>query len=236
MKAAAGRRRWLVRILLGGMLAAMGFLAADLLSDRAQAPAVVALSPEHGLAAAAPAPPRLSTEPTEPTGSQDRGEPAPGLAPAPVLHPRDEAEWQGMRVNTAAQALCDTSSRCGLGMACHEGKCGPCASDTECAAGEACVLDHCLPAAQVQCHSRRDCSGDESLCVLTGYSPDPRGNAAMAARCQSAQGGTAAVAVSPAAGVPAPAPAAAPGTAAPPTAGDPQALLEGVRAHARATL
>jgi hypothetical protein len=221
-------RRWTAGLVLGGVLAAAGFLIAQRVSPRGEpGPAVIALSQEHGLASPAPSLPRAAGPGTEAAGSPtaSRGEPAPGLAPAPVFHPRDEGEWQGMQVNTAAQALCDTSSRCGLGMACHGGTCGPCAADDECAAGEACVLDHCVPRAQVACRSRRDCAGGEELCVLTGYSSDPRGNAAMMAKCQPAQGGTPAPAAEPVAGVPAPAGESAP-----------QALLDAVRAHARATL
>jgi hypothetical protein len=222
-------RRWAARTLLGGALAAVGFLAAYLLAHRAApGPEVIALSPDRGLASPAKAAPRLPLPAAEDAAAPPAPElqaPSPGLAPAPVLHPRDEKEWQGMLVNTAAQALCDSSSRCGLGMACHQGQCGPCAADSECAAGESCVLDHCVPAAQVECHSRRDCSGEETLCVLTGYSPDPRGNAGMKARCQQARGGTPAAAAEPVAGV-----------SAPPAEGAPQELLEAVRAHARATL
>ena len=247
MSAARGRRwtaRWTARLLLGGALAAAGFLVASLrseLGDRAAPePAVIALSSERGLAAPSAARPALAVSP-DPAMAQPAapGEPAPGLAPAPVLHPRDEGEWQGMRVNTAAQALCDTSSRCGLGMACHEGTCGPCAADDECAAGEACVLDHCVPAAQVECRSRRDCAGaaEDQLCVLSGYSPDPRGNASMMARCQATQGGAPAAGAEPVAVVSAPAAGGAPAAAsAPASESAPQALLESVRAHARAAL
>lgn len=105
----------------------------------------------------------------------------------PVFHPRDPAEWQGMIVNLSAMAICDTSARCGLAMACHSGKCGPCTSDIECAINEICILDHCIQKKNADCRSYRDCN-DAELCILSGYSSDPRGNAEMVARCQLTSG------------------------------------------------
>ena len=104
--------------------------------------------------------------------------------------PRPADEWQGMRVDRATQARCGGADSCGLAMACLDGgRCGPCQADSQCAAGEACVLDHCVLAPRAACRSRTDCGSDE-LCVLTGYSADPRGNAAMAARCLPSSGGS----------------------------------------------
>jgi hypothetical protein len=116
----------------------------------------------------------------------------PGAAPAPVFVPRPAGEWQGMLVNTALQATCDTSSRCGLAMACHEdGVCGACTADSDCAGGEVCALDHCVRQAQAACRHASDCGGG-ALCVLSGYSTDARGNGAMTASCLAAGGGVAA--------------------------------------------
>jgi hypothetical protein len=100
-------------------------------------------------------------------------------------HPRDPSEWQGMLVDLDSMAPCDTTERCGLAMVCHSGKCGPCVVDEHCAMGEVCVLDHCVLQDNAHCRSYRDC-GDGELCVLSGYSSDPRGNAEMLARCQHA--------------------------------------------------
>ena len=73
-------------------------------------------------------------------------------------------------------------------MACIEGTCGPCVRDSQCADGESCVLDHCVPEESVACQTRNDCANDE-LCILTGYSNDPRGNADMQAKCLADTGG-----------------------------------------------
>ena len=134
--------------------------------------------------------------PTAPTRSHyrpalpsDAPAPAPGRDPArpgagPSLEhaPRDPAEWQGMLVNTTFQALCDTSSRCGLAMACDAGRCGACARDSDCATGEVCSLQHCVLSSLAACRSRADCPTGE-LCLLTGYASDPRGNGDMRAYC-----------------------------------------------------
>jgi len=109
----------------------------------------------------------------------------------PVYHPRAEREWQGMRVDMSMRALCEGAKSCGLAAACLEHQCGPCDSDDQCGDGEVCVLDHCLIAENVQCRSRRDCPGSEALCVLSGYSSDPRGNGEMRAYCLEPKGGVA---------------------------------------------
>lgn len=108
-----------------------------------------------------------------------------------TLHPRDTREWQGMLVDLSMQALCDGSTSCGLAMACLPSKkCGPCQRDRDCGNGERCALDHCVLAENVQCTSRSECASGE-LCVLSGYTPDPRGNAEMKASCLGAMGGKA---------------------------------------------
>lgn len=106
----------------------------------------------------------------------------PGVGPPIEYAPRATDEWQGMLVNTSLQALCDTSERCGLAMACLGDRCGPCSSDDDCAAGEACAMQHCVVAALAHCRSRADCPGSE-LCMLTGYGEDPRGNHDLEAYC-----------------------------------------------------
>jgi hypothetical protein len=109
--------------------------------------------------------------------------------PAQDLYPRDPDEWQGMRVDVSMlQVECRTSEQCGMAMRCHDGRCWPCQADTDCASDEACVLEHCLRSSAVHCRSRRDC-GAEMLCVLSGYSADPRGNADMSADCVRSTGG-----------------------------------------------
>jgi hypothetical protein len=113
---------------------------------------------------------------------------APG---APVYHPRDKSEWQGMLVNMSMRALCKGARSCGLAAACMDGRCGPCATDGQCGDGERCVLDHCVLAPNVHCRSHRDCFGTDALCVLSGYSSDPRGNADMRADCLVPRGGKA---------------------------------------------
>jgi hypothetical protein len=111
------------------------------------------------------------------------------LLPPPTFHPRPQEEWQGMLVDTSQQALCDVSARCGLAMACREGRCGPCERDAHCDAGEVCVLDHCVKQELASCRSRRDCREEEALCILSGLSPGARGNETMRSLCLGAQGG-----------------------------------------------
>ena len=124
--------------------------------------------------------------------------PAPRREPAMKLelHPRAPEEWQGMRVLTA-QPGCETSATCGLGLACVGTRCGPCKNDGQCLSGERCAMDHCVPAAGVTCHSMHDCAGGE-LCVLSGYSADPRGNTGMKSTCLASTGGSDAVEDAPA--------------------------------------
>ena len=110
------------------------------------------------------------------------------VLPPPVHHFRPEAEWQGMLVDLSMQAICDTEDSCGLAMSCRDNQCGPCRFDDDCPARESCVLDHCVPTRNVGCSGAFDCASGE-LCVLSGYSPDPRGNADMHAFCQPSEGG-----------------------------------------------
>jgi hypothetical protein len=112
--------------------------------------------------------------------------PTVGADPRPPRRAADE--WQGMPIDGEATALCDAVDACGLAMACIGGRCGACTDDDSCAAGEICALDHCVRAELASCRSRVDCGAD-ARCVLSGTSADPRGNAAMTARCLPATGG-----------------------------------------------
>lgn len=86
---------------------------------------------------------------------------------------------------TGRQVFCRTPSDCGMALGCFgEDGCGPCTRDRDCGPGEVCVLDHCVLAARAHCRSYRDCPADVH-CILTGISPDPRGNAGMEALCGS---------------------------------------------------
>jgi hypothetical protein len=108
-----------------------------------------------------------------------------------AYHPRAPGEWQGMLVSLTRQATCETSDRCGLAMACRQGRCGACVWDHDCTQGEVCVLDHCVLEYLAECRTRRDCSNGE-YCVLSGYSVGVRGNARMRAYCLSTDGPSAA--------------------------------------------
>jgi hypothetical protein len=98
------------------------------------------------------------------------------------FHERDPREWQGMRMDVAMMPPCESSEQCGLARACIGGRCGPCSQDEQCATGEICALDHCLVARQVECRGRRNCRED-IMCILTGYTPDARGNAGLRSMC-----------------------------------------------------
>ncbi|PTL83443.1 hypothetical protein [Vitiosangium sp. GDMCC 1.1324] len=157
--------------------------------------------PEDGPSASEPRPPTsaLAQQQPEPRpvpaslgrtpAPAPRPERGPGALPPRTPQPRDPNEWQGMQVDLAVRALCGEANHCGLAAACTDGHCGPCATDADCDSGEACVLDHCVRQENVECHSRRDCPG-EQLCALTGYSSDPRGNAQMRAYCLDPREGT----------------------------------------------
>ena len=92
-----------------------------------------------------------------------------------------------MLVSAAIQVTCERSEQCGLAAACREGHCGPCRADADCAAGESCALDYCVKRESMSCRSRRDCPADE-LCILSGISPDARGNAEMRSYCAGSSG------------------------------------------------
>jgi hypothetical protein len=124
------------------------------------------------------------------TGQAGAGSPVPSPqqgdesgAPS-VYHPRDPHEWQGMPVDmTLLQPYCSRPQDCGMALGCLGALgCGPCTPTAGCSRDEVCVLDHCVPKRQASCRSYRDCPQGE-LCLLTGISPDPRGNAGMAALC-----------------------------------------------------
>lgn len=77
-----------------------------------------------------------------------------------------------------------------MARACIDGICLPCATDSECEDREVCVLNNCLLTSNVECRSRDDCEGPDSLCILTGYStPDLRNNKDMRSICLSPTGG-----------------------------------------------
>lgn len=109
-------------------------------------------------------------------------------APA-KLYPRAETEWQGMRVDTSMQAICEGKNSCGLAMACINNQCGPCSVNAQCGSGEVCVLDHCVLDQNTACRSAADCKAGE-YCILSGYSADPRGNEKTMAYCQASVAGT----------------------------------------------
>jgi len=141
-------------------------------------------SPESGLAAESGGrgiPAARGDDDTIPVSSGPRGP----VQRAAVYHPRDSAEWQGMRIDLRFQPACENSDSCGLAKACVNGRCGPCRVDRDCAKGESCVWDHCLRDGNIECRSTRDCSGNGAKCIYTGYSPDARGNGEMKALCVS---------------------------------------------------
>jgi hypothetical protein len=166
------------------------------------------------------APPAAGVPPTHVAEASDAPTmTGPGALPPPKYFPRPASEWQGMLVNTAMQATCEVSARCGLAMACHEGKCGACTADSDCAGGEVCAVDHCVRQEHAACRHRSDCAGNE-LCVLSGYSTDVRGNGDMTATCRADGGGSA---------PPEPEKVARPSSRpAAPAAVDPQAMMASV--------
>jgi hypothetical protein len=100
----------------------------------------------------------------------------------PNRKPRPASEWQGMLVDLASTPPCQTSADCGLARACVDGRCTACTSDSDCAPQEACVLDHCVRATLTQCRKASDC-GTRGPCMLSGYTPDLRGNAGLQSFC-----------------------------------------------------
>lgn len=142
-----------------------------------EAPAEVAQEVEHEHEALVPSQPVRRAAKVE------------AVTAAPTHVPRRAAdEWQGMRQDDAVAFQCGSTEHCGLARACIDGLCVGCSADAECLSSEACVLDHCVPQANVECTSRRECGVDE-LCMLTGYSTGPRNNDAMRAICRATSGG-----------------------------------------------
>ena len=142
-------------------------------------------SPPPPHAVLAPSPPRVHPPPPA-----VMAEPALAFAEGPttgVHAPRDPREWQGMLVNLRMQASCDITARCGLAMACLDGRCGPCAGDGDCAPGEGCAVQHCVPLANLGCRSATECRDPDARCILSGISPDARGNAGMRAYCSDSK-------------------------------------------------
>lgn len=116
------------------------------------------------------------------------------LAQPPNYQFRESGEWQGMLVDLNIKQMCGNSNHCGNALACILGTCSPCTEDVQCGKGAVCVLDHCVREKNVSCRTRTDCASvadsSESLCVLSGYSSDVRGNNDMQAYCVNADGGT----------------------------------------------
>jgi hypothetical protein len=108
---------------------------------------------------------------------------APPPAPSgPRWFPRAPDEWQGMYVDLDMAPSCNESVDCGLALACVKGHCTACRRDDDCARGEGCSIDHCLPLNALECRRRGDCD-EHHLCMLSGISPDPRGNETMRSTC-----------------------------------------------------
>lgn len=121
----------------------------------------------------------------------DLGATPAGDGPDGGIESRDPSEWQGMMVERdMLQAECDGPQSCGMAMACKRHRCLPCQEDGDCAVGESCAVQHCVLTKRAGCRSRRDCLNLEELCVLSGYSSDPRGNSEMTASCIGSTGGT----------------------------------------------
>ncbi|MFZ6184476.1 hypothetical protein [Nannocystis pusilla] len=111
--------------------------------------------------------------------------------PVAMRFSRPADEWQAMLPDPDDVVPCLPDGLCPKARACIEGKCVPCVSDGECGRQELCVLGHCVLEELVECHSRRDCDGEEALCVLTEYdSLDPRGNRGMRSICLEPNGMT----------------------------------------------
>ena len=169
-------------LLIGTLLALAGTDEPETPGRSAARPAIAEPSAETGVRESDAAPhtataPRFESRPQAPAANVGWSR-----------HPRAASEWQGMQVNTRFQAICDGKASCGLAAACLDQRCQACTDDWQCAEGEACALDHCVPAANVRCRAAADCRTGE-LCVLSGYSSDPRGNRDMRAFCRSDVGG-----------------------------------------------
>lgn len=117
---------------------------------------------------------------------------SPSALPSSRFQPRDPQEWQGMLLHAGTPAPCESADGCGVARACKGGKCVACEVDGDCANGEGCVLDHCLRKELISCRRRADCERD-SLCILSGYSAQRRGNETMRSFCVSKNSGTSSI-------------------------------------------
>ena len=126
--------------------------------------------------------------------SRARHLPPPRLAPEATRQvsapTRSQDQWQGMRVDADVQPPCGRSAHCGLARACIDGRCVACRRDGDCEAGEFCVLEHCVQEPATGCRTRQECRGPDELCILSGYSSDPRGNAELRSFCNPGSGGS----------------------------------------------
>jgi hypothetical protein len=114
------------------------------------------------------------------------------MKPEQTLVPRDPEEWQGMLVDLdMLQSECQRSTDCGLAMACKQGRCAPCDRNADCGPGEICALQHCVISSKAECTNRKDCREAGNLCILTGYTPNIRGNEDMESKCLANTGGVA---------------------------------------------
>jgi hypothetical protein len=109
--------------------------------------------------------------------------------PMPAYKPRPPDEWQGMLVDVGTEPPCLDDAVCGLARACINSRCMACETDGDCEGGESCVLDHCVRTDRVKCKRSSDCASD-SKCILSGYSPDIRGNETLDAYCIDPKGGS----------------------------------------------
>lgn len=102
-------------------------------------------------------------------------------------HPRDPAEWQGMRMLVGSHTQrCEQAQDCSMPKGCIDGRCLPCERDDQCAREEVCVLDHCLLEDLAACRSRSDCDSGE-WCVMSGYSKGRRFNSDTRSYCARAR-------------------------------------------------
>jgi hypothetical protein len=145
------------------------------------APSVAAPAWPGAAAAAPPVPGQtaVSPPPSEPWMQQ----PDP-----PSIIARPEGEWEGMPIDRARQAQCETTASCSLARSCRGGRCGACEQSGDCLSNEGCVLQHCVRANKIGCRSRHDCARGE-LCILSDYSEGPRGNEDMRSFCNPFSGG-----------------------------------------------
>jgi hypothetical protein len=189
-----GRRR---SLLLAVLALVAGTLVGILVVPRV-APATPATPPPPPIAESyRPTPRHPSLPAAAAAGTDDElaGIPAAAILPAEPRPPRfverPAEEWQGMRVIDDVRPMCKETAGCGGGLTClPDGTCGACVRDDQCLGDEVCALDHCLKRANATCRRKADCdqSSGRSLCVLSGYSEDPRHNADMRSECSADNG------------------------------------------------